>query len=93
MAVAASCSQDANFPMGQLIFSYLIGIFFNSFLPGTMSGDVVRAMDTAGKVGSVGRSMLVVFVERLTGMIALLIFMRGTVLTISGPKVSSAIRI
>jgi glycosyltransferase 2 family protein len=79
-------AQDADVPMGQLALSYLVGMFFNSFLPGTMSGDVVRAMDTAGKVGSVGRSMLVVFVERLTGMIALLV-MTGTVLTVSGPQV------
>jgi uncharacterized protein (TIRG00374 family) len=69
-----------------LAYSYLVGIFFNSFLPGTMSGDVVRAMDTAGKVGSLGRSILIVFVERLTGMIALLMLV-GVALLFGGPDV------
>jgi glycosyltransferase 2 family protein len=66
-------AQNAAFSIPTLALSYLVGIFFNSFLPGTMSGDVVRAMDTSGKVGSFGSSILVVFVERLTGIIALLI--------------------
>ncbi len=79
-------AQGADYSMGELSLSYLVGMFFNSFLPGTMSGDVVRAMDTAGKAGGVARSMLVVFVERLTGMIALLV-MTGAVLTVSGPGV------
>ncbi|MFP4310291.1 MAG: YbhN family protein [Desulfococcaceae bacterium] len=79
-------AQGADFSMGELVLSYLVGMFFNSFLPGTMSGDVVRAMDTAGRAGSMGRSMLVVFVERLTGMIALLV-MTGAVLTVFGPGV------
>lgn len=65
--------QNAEFSILTLAFSYLVGIFFNSFLPGTMSGDVVRAMDTSRKVGSFGSSILIIFVERLTGIIALLI--------------------
>jgi uncharacterized protein (TIRG00374 family) len=76
-------AQDIHFSLGFLASSYLVGIFFNSFLPGTMSGDVVRALDTSERVGSVPRSMLIVFIERLTGMIALL-FLAGAALSISG---------
>lgn len=76
-------AQNVHFSLGFLASSYLVGIFFNSFLPGTMSGDVVRALDTSDRVGSVPRSMLIVFVERLTGMIALLV-LAGVALSISG---------
>ncbi len=57
-----------------LLRSVLIGIFFNNFLPSTVGGDVYRAYDTAGQVGSKTESMTVVVVERLTGIFALGLF-------------------
>jgi hypothetical protein len=79
-------AQAAAYAMPPLAASYLVGIFFNSFLPGTMSGDVVRAMDTAPGVGAMTRAMVVVVVERLTGMIALLALTAGA-LAIAGVDV------
>lgn len=59
-------------PLIELVRAYAIGIFFNSFLPGVMSGDFMRALDISDRVPSYTQSLLVLFVERLTGMIALL---------------------
>jgi len=64
-------SQKVQIDLGALVMSHLVSIFFSSFLPGTVSGDVVRGLDTAAKVGSIAKSMLVVFVDRLIGVIAL----------------------
>ncbi|MDP5220865.1 lysylphosphatidylglycerol synthase transmembrane domain-containing protein [Ruegeria sp. 2205SS24-7] len=60
-------------PIIELIRAYAIGIFFNSFLPGVMSGDFMRALDISDRVPSYTQSLLILFVERLTGMIALLV--------------------
>ncbi|MGQ9698583.1 MAG: lysylphosphatidylglycerol synthase transmembrane domain-containing protein, partial [Armatimonadota bacterium] len=37
----------ADVPLGTLVSSYLVGSFFNSFLPTTVGGDVVRIWDTS----------------------------------------------
>lgn len=60
-------------PLIELIRAYTIGIFFNSFLPGVMSGDLIRALDISDRVPSYTRSLLILFVERLTGMFGLLL--------------------
>ena len=57
----------------ELARAYTIGIFFNSFLPGLMSGDFIRAMDISDRVPSYTHSLLIIFVERLTGLFGLLI--------------------
>ncbi len=66
-------AQKFAVPLIELIRAYTIGIFFNSFLPGVMSGDLMRAMDISDRVPSYTRSFLILFVERLTGMFGLLL--------------------
>ena len=66
-------AQHFAVPLIELIRAYTIGIFFNSFLPGVMSGDLMRAMDISDRVPSYTRSFLILFVERLTGMFGLLL--------------------
>ncbi len=66
-------AQQFAVPLIELIRAYTIGIFFNSFLPGVMSGDLIRAMDISDRVPSYTRSFLILFVERLTGMFGLLL--------------------
>lgn len=66
-------AQGAQVPLPPLAVSYLVGIFFNSFLPGTMSGDVSRGIDVSPRLDALSTSFLVIFVERLAGMVALLI--------------------
>ena len=67
-------ARNAHFSIGALIQTYIIGVFFNNFLPSTVGGDVFRAYDTAEGVGSKTEAMTVVVVERLTGMFALGLF-------------------
>lgn len=66
-------AQGFRVPLIELIRAYTIGIFFNSFLPGLMSGDFMRALDISDRVSSYTRSFLILFVERLTGMFGLLV--------------------
>ncbi len=66
--------RGAHYSVGYLLQSLLIGIFFNSFLPSTVGGDVFRAYDTSERAGSTTEAMTVVVVERLTGMFALGLF-------------------
>ncbi len=67
-------AQGAKVPLEFLIKSYLVGIFFNNFLPSTIGGDVVRAYDTIPFTHSGTKSLTIVMVERLTGMFALGLF-------------------
>jgi glycosyltransferase 2 family protein len=51
---------------------YLIGQFFNNFLPTVIGGDAVRVYHAAGRTGT-SLALASVFVERLTGFVALTI--------------------
>jgi glycosyltransferase 2 family protein len=56
-----------------LINSYLVGGFFNLFLPTQVGGDVVRGLDTRAHGKSVARPFGVIIVERITGLFTLLL--------------------
>lgn len=66
-------SQGRSIGMPRLFNSYLVGLFFNNFLPSSIGGDVVRAADakkTGG--GTLTENLTVVLVERLIGLLATL---------------------
>jgi uncharacterized protein (TIRG00374 family) len=52
---------------------YMVGRFFNNFLPTTVGGDVVRGYELGNYTKDHARSMASVFVERLTGFIMLIL--------------------
>jgi glycosyltransferase 2 family protein len=52
---------------------YLIGSFFNNFLPGSIGGDVIRIVGAAKETGSKEVALSSVFVERLIGLISLIV--------------------
>ena len=54
--------------------SYLVGAFFNNFLPTRIGGDAVRIWDGSKSSQSVLKSFAIVLVERLTGILFLLLF-------------------
>ncbi len=61
-------------PLTYLMKSYIVGLFFNQFLPSTIGGDAVRAYDS-WRVGTTKvHAVVVVFVDRVLGMSALLAF-------------------
>jgi uncharacterized protein (TIRG00374 family) len=54
------------------IAMYFIGMFFNIFLPTIVGGDAVKAVLLARHTGAPARSTMTVFMERNTGLLALL---------------------
>ncbi len=67
-------AQGDDVPLLFLIKSYLVGTFFNNFLPTRFGGDVVRIWDGSKYSQSLVRSSAVVLVERGTGIVVLFLF-------------------
>jgi len=67
-------AQDDWVPIGFLAKSYLVGSFFNLFLPTRIGGDVVRIWDGSRYSKSLIKSSAIILVERLSGVIVLFLF-------------------
>jgi glycosyltransferase 2 family protein len=67
-------AQGDHIPLGYLVKSYIVGRFFNTFLPTSVGGDVVRMWDGAKFSTSFVKSSAIVVVERMTGIIVLFVF-------------------
>ena len=67
-------AQGDDVPLGFLAKSYLVGTFFNNFLPTRFGGDVVRIWDGSRYSKSLLKSSAIVLVERFTGLIVLFLF-------------------
>lgn len=68
-------SQRRRVGVRYLFGSYMIGLFFNNFLPSTIGGDVVRAAGAKKKSGgTLTEHLTVVLVERMIGLFATLTF-------------------
>jgi len=59
-------------PLRRLLKSYLIGVFFNSFFPTTVGGDVVRGFDLYRFTQKWKETAISVIVERFLGFTALI---------------------
>ncbi|WP_179130922.1 lysylphosphatidylglycerol synthase transmembrane domain-containing protein [Candidatus Entotheonella palauensis] len=59
---------------GRLTLLYMVGYFFNNILPTSIGGDVVRAYELGKTDGKPAEAMASVFMERFTGLTALIIF-------------------
>ena len=66
-------AQHVHVRTGHLTRSYLVGLFFNNFLPSNIGGDVIRIRDTAPTAGSKTLATAVVFVDRALGLMALVL--------------------
>ena len=69
-------------PLRHLFISYLIGTFFNLFLPSTIGGDTYRVFSVKQYSAKFSKSFASVFADRLTGFFALAFF--GLVFSIIG---------
>ena len=67
-------AQGDEVPLAYLAKSYLVGTFFNNFLPSRFGGDIVRIWDGSRYSRSLVKSSAIVLVERLTGIIVLFFF-------------------
>lgn len=55
----------------RLLSLYFIGSFFNTFLPGLVGGDAVKAFYLHRDIGKAGLSLATVFMDRYMGLIAM----------------------
>ena len=67
-------AQGGDAPLPFLVRSFLVGVFFNNFLPSTIGGDTIRAMDTARTGVGRAKAVAIVFVDRFVGLLALMLF-------------------
>jgi uncharacterized protein (TIRG00374 family) len=67
-------AQGDEIPLAFLAKSYLVGQFFNNFLPTRFGGDIVRIWDGSRYSKSLVKSSAIVMVERFTGIIVLFLF-------------------
>ncbi len=67
-------AQGDEVPLRFLAQSYLVGTFFNNFLPTRFGGDVVRIWDGSRYSQSLTKSSAIIVVERLTGLLVLFLF-------------------
>jgi len=65
--------QDVQLPRRTLLGSYLVANFFNNFLPSNIGGDVVRIRDTARPAGSKTLATTIVLVDRILGLMGLVL--------------------
>lgn len=56
-----------------LIYLYFIGSFFNNFMPTSIGGDVYKIVKLSKKVGNAPIAFASTFVERFSGVLALLV--------------------
>ena len=66
-------AQGVNTTYKRLFSYYIMAAFFNTFLPSTIGGDAVRAIESKQLTGNTTTSVMVVIVERLTGLTALVL--------------------
>lgn len=62
-----------NFTFRKLFSLYMIGAFFNSFLPGLIGGDVVKAYYLNKDARKLGVTLASIFMDRYVGYVALMI--------------------
>jgi glycosyltransferase 2 family protein len=58
-------------PYSWLLRAYLVGQFASNFLPTSIGGDAVRAAQLSRRIGSLSQASASIFIERLTGFLAL----------------------
>jgi hypothetical protein len=68
--------------------SYLIGQFFNNFLPTMIGGDAIRVYQLTQRIGQATTALTSVFVERLLGFLALTLIATGA-LALSYPLLAA----
>ncbi|MHB1275948.1 MAG: lysylphosphatidylglycerol synthase transmembrane domain-containing protein [Candidatus Humimicrobiaceae bacterium] len=69
-------TQKIKASFGFLLGSYLVGFFFNNFLPTSIGGDVYRIYDTSKLKHSSGmKAASIVLMERTTGIVSSIIYL------------------
>jgi uncharacterized protein (TIRG00374 family) len=54
---------------------YLIGLFFNQFLPTSVGGDAIKGYKLGKKVGSASTGLILTFIDRLIGLLTMIVYL------------------
>ena len=73
-------ADSIRMPFHSLWASYLIGSFFNLFLPSTIGGDAYRIADVGRRTGKTARAAASILSDRITGFFALSVYGFGAAL-------------
>jgi uncharacterized membrane protein YbhN (UPF0104 family) len=65
-------AKGKHVPFVRLLNLYFVGLFINNFFPSTIGGDIFRGYEVGRSVGDRALAMASVFMERFTGMTALM---------------------
>ena len=65
--------QGVSMPFTATLESSVVALFFNNFLPTNIGGDVMRVRDSAGPAGSSTRATTVIVVDRVVGLVGLVL--------------------
>ena len=76
-------ARGVRISLATLTRSYLVGFFFNNFIPSSVGGDVVRVMCPVRHGCPVALSLGSVFVERLMGFLAMTVLAVGSMAYLS----------
>lgn len=76
-----SCAQNLGAGYWRIFVYYVVGQFYNMFLPTSVGGDVVRSYQLGKFSGRQADALASVFVERYTGVLTLLVMASMAVLT------------
>jgi len=79
-------AQGIKLPYKKLLGSYFVGTFFSTFLPTGIGGDMIRAYDTIRWSKTAIKPIMVIFVERLSGLFVLMII-AASILLFSGLEI------
>lgn len=66
-------SQGYRVSLGRLNALYLVGKFFNNFLPSNVGGDVIRGYELNRDTKDLGAAMASVFIDRFIGFVVLVV--------------------
>jgi uncharacterized protein (TIRG00374 family) len=66
--------------LGRLTRYYLVGFFFNNFMPSSIGGDITRILNVSSHGHTISESFSCVFVERLVGFLAMAVLSIGALL-------------
>ena len=64
--------MDLDIPYIKLLAIYLVGMFFNNFLPTIVGGDLIKGYYLYKETGKGGHALASVFLDRYTGLAALM---------------------
>lgn len=65
--------QDMFQPLNRLFSFYLVGMFFNNFLPTSAGGDVIKGYALYRASGKGKEAVSTIFLERYTGLVAVIV--------------------